>query len=137
MIYEILLEQSRGEMFPCPTTSLTFILIYLGTHQIAKDMHSNTAFTAQTNATPVQATNLSEHISTASENSSRSPHPPSIQLRKSARNFFTVQSKADKITIYFVVGVMFLTAAVNLALFLATLLHYLFPEDEGEKDEKK
>lgn len=44
---------------------------------------------------------------------------------------------ADKITMYVIIGVMFLTAAVNLTLFLATLLHYLFPEDKGEKDEKK
>lgn len=44
---------------------------------------------------------------------------------------------ADKITIYFIVGAMFLTATANLGLFLATLLHYLFPEDEEERDEKK
>ncbi|KAL3994784.1 hypothetical protein ACH3XW_23145 [Acanthocheilonema viteae] len=128
-------------MFHYCITNLVLILIYSGTYQMVKGKHSSAVFTVLTSVKPIPTIDLSKHISTTSRNSSRILHSPPIQKQKSenaptTNNFFAIQSKTDKITMYFIVGTIFLTAAANLGLFLATLFNYLLPEDE-EKDEKK
>uniref|UniRef100_A0AAF5PXU8 Uncharacterized protein n=1 Tax=Wuchereria bancrofti TaxID=6293 RepID=A0AAF5PXU8_WUCBA len=128
-------------------TNLFLILIYSETHQTAEGTHSkapsilitSAIFTVLTSVTPTPATDLLKGISVISENSPRTLyHHPLTQKQKSgkaltAKNFFTIHSKTDKIAIYSIIGAMFLTAVANLGLFLATLFHYFFSEDKEEK----
>ncbi|VDO20597.1 Uncharacterized protein BM_BM17528 [Brugia malayi] len=129
-------------------TNFLLILIYSETHQTIEGTHSrapsilitSAIFTVLTSVTPTPETDLLKVIS---ENSPRTLYHHSLTQKQknertlTAKNFFTIHSKADKIAIYSIIGAMFLTAVANLGLFLATLFHYFFSEDKEEKSEKK
>ncbi|OZC04946.1 hypothetical protein X798_08064 [Onchocerca flexuosa] len=64
------------------------------------------------------------------------PSPNQEGTDENANGAFTINNKADKITMFSIIGAMFLTAALNLSLFLAAFFYLLFPKDAEEKDEK-
>ncbi|VDM94501.1 unnamed protein product [Onchocerca ochengi] len=65
------------------------------------------------------------------------PPPSQEGINENTKGVFTINTKDDKIIMLSIIGVMFLTAALNLGLFLAAFFYLLFPEDTEEKDEKK